>query len=784
MSGTLGHISESLVEYVEAAAYQRLRLLGRLSDRRLLRRGGAVIYSIDTDIVVLYLDPERRSANEPGRRGYAEIFPGDPEELSIALGRAISEFIFFELDKEERAFVLTLPPLEREVGDLFYRIANEVSLEHRDLKALDFAAAESAVKAIEGEKDERRQLEAAIDAIPQLRPFLFGYGPSMLLSRFSFLVQRSRLMALEQALLDTELLGEEVKRLLRRPELVSEALDVSVLTNEWRERIREEKSRTLPRNLEADSRVLARIEFLNRIGGEAVRVVHVTGDPAIHAAAKQYVMRGEEASFATKYLRDPRAFLAEPAVLFSGKAVARRGPDEFAEWLDVFLGRFTRTRDISRKALWTFLDQAPAERRRIVEDAVKRFPRAEEMFAERWRRFCGPVTLEHRVERSRAGSVRVRAQRQAEQRGESGPERLEALLTRIEVQVEKKIDQTWRDCFDAATATGFSLLHFGRRARRRGHRAPLIGFARFRTALEFFRDMLEERVAYDYRKELGKLGEGPPYQYYLAFGALFAASGKWHVAEILAAQALGTIGDEAQDADAGMGITGREAFYLRGIARRVTARDERNFEAAASDLRSARKAFDTDINRSMEKGENLTQLRFDLEELELDLSRYFLSWARGDDVSDWVVRRRDMRRKALELLVRVEEEGDGVYGYMRRPIRCSVMTDYFLSAMGVEEELIVVATEDDGRNVFGKLAKEMKEGGGSYLQEATWLVIRILYGSLEARRGAPQGRGSVDKHFRNERIREHSVTMYDGELLKWMYRTACGYLNNGVQEGV
>ena len=111
-----------LEQHVEDAARLRLHLLGWESDQRFTASGGRIIYSIDTDILKLFLDPANLAAPHPDsgkepRPGYTRIFRGDPPELSIALGRALGELIFFQLG--ERAPLLMLPPIKREVGGVF-----------------------------------------------------------------------------------------------------------------------------------------------------------------------------------------------------------------------------------------------------------------------------------------------------------------------------------------------------------------------------------------------------------------------------------------------------------------------------------------------------------------------------------------------------------------------------------------------------------------------------------------------------------------------------------------
>ena len=75
------------------------------------------------------------------------------------------------------------------------------------------------------------------------------------------------------------------------------------------------------------------------------------------------------------------------------------------------------------------------------------------------------------------------------------------------------------------------------------------------------------------------------YVFYLVFGGLFGAEGGWPMARVLADRAIAAIPHASEQSDApGEKISGREAYYLRAIAGRLTARSESALDEAEEHL--------------------------------------------------------------------------------------------------------------------------------------------------------------------------------------------------------
>jgi hypothetical protein len=115
--------NEILASYLQAVANQRRFIQPWLDDLHFIKNGGKVFYAVDSDIVVLYTSPETQSIPSSGRKeGYAQIFPDDNNDLSIAIGRALGNHIFNRLN-EKTLPILVIPPVDSEIRNVYAAIA-------------------------------------------------------------------------------------------------------------------------------------------------------------------------------------------------------------------------------------------------------------------------------------------------------------------------------------------------------------------------------------------------------------------------------------------------------------------------------------------------------------------------------------------------------------------------------------------------------------------------------------------------------------------------------------
>jgi hypothetical protein len=125
------------------------------------------------------------------------------------------------------------------------------------------------------------------------------------------------------------------------------------------------------------------------------------------------------------------------------------------------------------------------------------------------------------------------------------------------------------------------------------------------------------------------------YLKYLVLGALFASANRWVIAGQHASNAAQIV-ERARAAQSSVrtrnpktNISGREAYYLMAVARRITAHQEEDFNEASKLLRKAANCLEED--RSGRGNEETSRIRFTSEELALELGRYYN--ARENDVN-------------------------------------------------------------------------------------------------------------------------------------------------------
>ena len=252
---------------------------------------------------------------------------------------------------------------------------------------------------------------------------------------------------------------------------------------------------------------------------------------------------------------------------------------------------------------------------------------------------------------------------------------LESIFGELEELVVERVLETWRSCFDAATSTGFSLLRFGLEEEAPARSPPPITFATIQAASDFFSEVLYAGHGERYREAMERLWneDDTGYLFYLAFGALFAAEGKWRIAHMLATRALALV-ETGEHRERPGKITGREAYYLRAMAQRLTARARADFDEAEDDLRRARVALER--SRASDPAPPIGGLRFDAEQAALDLSRHLFDlFAEGASSQDPPPERLDPLQDRIHVLLgRVD--GELPHGGVRERVRRALLVNY------------------------------------------------------------------------------------------------------------
>ena len=778
--------AESLAARVRDAATQRLHLRARESDQEFRAEGGTVIYSIDTDIVVLYLDPATAPAPSPagpGSRHYTHVFEDDPEDLSVALGKHITDFVFYRL--RNQAPIVMAAPLQRELARVFEGIAAAAGTEQLAVENELQALKDSIRKvghAFQKAPTKSEQLDLLLDLLPNLRRFLFGFGgPSMMLARLEDLLTRTRLVGLNRARERHLGLSKTTLQALARPGSLGDFVDFQRSRERWKASLTKTKSPKTPhRNIDADCEVLAWLELVNDRAHGNVRVVHVTGDRAMFEAARSCNATDKE-SFAQRFLRDPRAFLAEPEVFF-GEDDGAQSPGEFVEWLDVFLGKFMDESRLEELASGHEVDRDVVMQ--VLDDDVREVER----FDSRWEAFCRPMVLDLAGVSSQSSTPWQQYLNALARHGIDlgvGHDEiysLEAIIESLEEMIDVRINETWRKCFNTSTRIGFDLLHFGDESHRSRY-APPITFPGYPVVSQFFSEMLRGATDLD-RKLVGDaLDDVPEYVFYLVFGGLFGAEGRWPLARVLADRAIAAIPPpDEQSEEPGERISGREAHYLRAIAGRLTAPNMAAIDDAEASLARAYEALAAD--RSDNPEHTVTTLRFDAEMIAFRMSRsLFRRFRTGDD--NWAETLVDWREDITSRLERVDKELKETT--LRDRVRIALETNYLLCLILTSPERPPRAPPEDpdhvsqGRIVLQQLRKSVTStetlgAGATYLVDSVLLTATAILEPPSTRRSRRTLGNKIDRNFSDDAIEENRITVYDRRRFEFLRDLARAYL--------
>lgn len=585
---------------VRAAAEQRHLLIPRRRDRQLTaRQGGKVLHAIDTDVVVLYINPWQVAvASEARKQGYAEIFPGEDRELTIALGAALAEFVFHRLSPDLP--LIMLPPMGEEVSDVFNAVARNAEREGEKAFA-HVQQMRQLVDQADRMADAAEAVKALAEHAGEIARFLRGReGAVAELRRFGQLLRSTRI-APPEFLLDHGLIQEPIFRAaLEPPTDLVDRFAFRELQNKWFALLRKEKSQLKSSVLtDADAQVLARLEWINDrlaklTGGDKgdYRVVLITGDPAVHAAASLCPWRNS--TFGDRFLRHPKSYLSEPGVLAPPEdalVVDGSGVDtQFDQWLDTWLSELYPGTDDFEGALDALLKKSRQELIEWVAPLVKTRPQVIDEFRKKWTAYTRNLVL-HRQPSLLDIEIAGLQER-------SVIEAYRGLLGKLEPALDERIRDTWEECFSVIAEGSYSLLRSrSHRSEMRSRNAPLLTFDRFLETRRFVDMVLQNYEsgglnAKQWDSALRRLEEDEKsgYVFYLALGVLFAAEGIWRVSAILANRALSIAGRVRVEQ-----ISGREAAFLRAVALRHCARRIEDLGPVAVLLEKAEKAYKRDL---------------------------------------------------------------------------------------------------------------------------------------------------------------------------------------------
>jgi len=670
--------ADALRGYIDAARYQRELMEPWCKDKHFVESGGTLLYALDTNIFKLYTAPEAMSTKTERRKeGYAQVFPGDDEDLSIALGYSLAKCIFYHLTDLP---LLVIPPIESEIRRVYEAVTFDAEKEQKGARE-DLELIKSDIKSISGETDNERLLTKLLKNVPRLAKFIAGYNsPSSELRNFGRLMTETRIASPEYTIRRNWFTDERVRCALAPVEGVHNWMHIYRLKEGWFDRCIKvkpvthsgskvndyahamscmerskshinEKSKSYLRNLLNDVQVMARLEWINSKLGDEYRLVYITGDHGLNEAADTYYLGRNGESFAKRYLRHPRAYLAEPQVLSVGKVLENTQYEEnsgenteFLKWLDTFLGKQDG-------------DKMDEESIKLILEA---HPKILDNLKDNWSQYTRNILLSNIPEMNSLHDVK---------------NNVKALIEKVETLLEEKVHNTWNSCFGIASETGLGLLV---KMNSRSRNYPILEFNSLLKTQEFVKKILSScssKSDVTYKEVIAELTEEDPsgYAYNLAYAFVFAAWGNWHVSSILARRAV-EIAIKSEQKH----ISGREATYMLGIALRHSAKHVRNFATAELLLRETEQHLKQD--RSNRPKIKVCSSRFKVELTAIHSTRRFFNFFLGEEIPENTPTFAYIQSELQELLDRLSlPQQDNPW--VIRSVERNILTNIFMIAL-------------------------------------------------------------------------------------------------------
>jgi len=745
-----------LADYLRAAARQRRFMHPWLEDKRIAENGGKILYAVDADIVILYTAPVETSVTtERGREGYAQIFPEDEKNLSIALGRALAEHIFHHLSGSDFP-LLIIPPIEEEIREVYNAVARNAEAKKEEARGdLD------RLKTLLAELKEKLN-EELLNDLPKAAPALFEIlagrrGAIVEFNRFNRLLADTRIAPPEFVLKQGLVTDETVVQALSPIEDVKGWMQIYKLREAWLERLLKTKSKKrYTEIISRDAQALARLEWINNHLDKDSRLVYITGDASLHKAGNDYCQEQGGDSFADLYLRHPKAYLAEGLVLFPNKKqhdTPEKVETELFDWLDTFLAQLKLGGEDDIKKIDGLLGESKSALEDRVRPVLDTDPNILDRFQKNWAAYVRDHML---VALHETPNVLDGDALGVELVGDIG-----ILIERVERQLEEKIRESWDEFFAAATEAGYRLV-LGKK--RRSRNLPPLLFNRLPKTQEFAEKVLEPR---DYKDAIKNLLEEDPskYSYYLAFACLLAAEGNWHVSAILAGRAM----DIARKCPKATNISGREATYLRAVAMRHNASSVKDLDKLAPLLDEAEKCLA--IDRGNRPGLPGGEIRFKAERLAIYWCYHMFRLFLGKETpSENVVPTLAQLQEKVEALLNELEEIE-IDKRIVRKVERSLLTNLFMTALlrwGKGKEKIDMVPMrpyfDRFRNNFE--SKETRSSEISFQIKAVYLAAG--WWTTEDSKEKEQFQNKLISHLTDLDIQENSVAPFDKQRFEFL----------------
>lgn len=663
-----------------------------------------VLYAVDTDIVKCYCAPAQQGTgnSEEGSIPYGVIFPPEQkdDQAASAITFVIAKYIFFILNNKYPIF--QLPTQAAETKKVYEAVARDASLARDafgnisdELKNIS----EQVIKNLENTIIKEEEDNDILEIIDKLGELLTDSKTDDLLEMKNYL----------QILSDSTLISTddaaEIYRNDKDLSIISEALVADDIEDwlyeyeykeEWINILFNEKSSInsyQAKKLEADAYALARLETINRklapIGG---RMILITGANSIIKAAKE-----RENDFLKKYIRHFHSFLP------SAFGYAENSNDT----IDYILGfRALNSDETENKNDFAIKDLEKEwiefRDKTIQSSLINSNQLFSDILETLRRKLASKTSKKEFAKELKEASINLRQ---------------ELLMLRVSLVA-------------SFARAGILRLQTGKRSLVRN--PPNIQFDSLSNANSLFKYFLDRDLSkIDLSKALDDLEQDCiskeigindlGYLYFLVTATIFASLNSWKAAEDMAGYAV-MIAEEKPKTKSNSSISGREAYYLLAISKRLNA-------YSANELKDIEQLVDKALLALNEDKENrpdikINPYRFNVEKIALQMAKYHFLAKQGEpveaynDIEKIYMQFEEIKRKAPEDFLTIVKYA--INGLQAVSLACMDLS--------IEDVKKIIRIFTDEINEFLEIESEINDNEKvqkTYLMEAYWLFGNI-----------------------------------------------------------
>lgn len=679
--------------------------------------------------------------------------------------------------------ILVIPPLEQEIQHVFGTVAYKAEHEQKQADK-ELENLKKLVEQSKGIDDKEELFKFVLKESPALAKFIAGQrGATAELTRFNRLLAKkciaSPAFVMEQAEIDTNFATA-----LALVDGITNWIKFHHLSEFWlKELLKVKSNRRSVGRIEKDAHMLARLEWINMHLDKDHKLVYITGDRSLFKAASDYYPENGCDSFAERYLRHPKAYLADRRILIpASSGEPEKIETDFLGLLNTFLNEVGASGEDEIENFDYILELSDTERAEVATQVLEGRPKMLDNFKEKWKEYTSELVLSYGLTRSgeelELGSFKALFKD------------VHKLLERVKEKLKEQRRKAWNGCYEAAAAAGLGLLIYqhNKTGDFRSRNIPPLML----NSLEKTQDFAHEIIASykhgkvdskGYRKAVSQLDKHDEsgYSTALIYSLIFAAEGNWYISSLLAAHAM-EIASQAKPGN----ISGREATYLRAFSLRHSARNINDLVAPERLIEKAKECLSKDrqLNKEREKELPERDVRFEAEFLAISLCRHMFRLFKPSQGTNTALPSLEELQSAAEkmlgentdsLLMGLKNQDND--RWIARNIERVLLSIVFMAAFlrvgkekaNIAPELMSHLFERYDQNIN---TEEKPSIAVPYQIRAIYLAAGAFLSTDEKKK--KQFRKYLEDHLIDSKIDDYSVFPYDVERFKSLRRFVLG----------